>query len=275
MKKTAQEYRKIKEEVIKLFKEGLKLYEIGKITNVAYPTVSRYLKKEGFKINPNGAYNLNVDKFKEIKTEEDAYWLGFIMADGNVCEDCNSIEISLKLSDFQHLEKLKNYFEWGGIIRTDSFRCRLTVTNENIKNNLVSKGCTPRKSLTLKFPTEEQVPNELISHFIRGYFDGDGYISDPMKGPISISLLGTKEFLESIVEKLELKGKSSILKKDERHLNNTFHISMFGQDARNLISYIYKDSTVFLERKHDRYVNHIERVNKNVKWRSNKTIYSI
>ena len=33
------------------------------------------------------------------------------------------------------------------------------------------------KTFTLRFPTENQVPKELLRHFIRGYFDGDGCVS--------------------------------------------------------------------------------------------------
>lgn len=40
--------------------------------------------------------------------------------------------------------------------------------------DLISNGCVPKKSLILKFPEEDIVSKELQSHFIRGYFDGDG-----------------------------------------------------------------------------------------------------
>ena len=72
----------------------------------------------------------------------------------------------------------------------------------------------------------------------------------------------------------EIYGENRI-KLDFDEAQFTFYISMSGNNARNLISYIYKDATIFLERKYDRYIKHIERINKNVKWRSDKTIYKI
>jgi len=61
---------------------------------------------------------------------------------------------------------------------------------------LIKLGCVPKKSLILTFPTEEQVPQEFIYDFIRGYIDGDGYIQyDYIKHRYRIIIAGTKAFL--------------------------------------------------------------------------------
>ena len=49
-------------------------------------------------------------------------------------------------------------------------------TAKKIFKDLIKLGVTPRKSLTLKFPTF--LNEDLMRHFIRGYFDGDGCIWD-------------------------------------------------------------------------------------------------
>ena len=51
-------------------------------------------------------YNVNPLVFQKIDNEESAYWLGFIYADGCMC-DGSRIQIMLKGSDYQHLEKMK------------------------------------------------------------------------------------------------------------------------------------------------------------------------
>lgn len=57
-------------------------------------------------------------------------------------------------------------------------RCRWEIVNKHLWEVLYNYGCTPRKSTTLQFPELSifQSP-DLIRHFIRGYFDGDGCIS--------------------------------------------------------------------------------------------------
>lgn len=64
-------------------------------------------------------------------------------------------------------------------------------------NDLISHGCVPNKSLILKPP---KIDNELINHFIRGYFDGDGCVSFNSKTKVyAVCILGTKEILEYII----------------------------------------------------------------------------
>ena len=48
-------------------------------------------------------YNCNYDYFKEIDTEDKSYWLGFLYADGSVRKNTNTVELSLKGSDIEHL----------------------------------------------------------------------------------------------------------------------------------------------------------------------------
>ena len=63
-------------------------------------------------------------------------------------------------------------------------------------NDLIKQGCVPNKSLILTFPNKYQVPKNLINHFIRGYFDGDGSIYEYSKTHAgSISFIGTESVL--------------------------------------------------------------------------------
>lgn len=52
----------------------------------------------------------------------------------------------------------------------------LQITSNILSNALSNLGAVPNKSLILKFPTFKQVPEKLMPHFIRGYFDGDGSV---------------------------------------------------------------------------------------------------
>ena len=117
-------------------------------------------------------------------------------------------------------------------------------------------GCIPNKSLILKFPNEKQLPKNLLKHFIRGYFDGDGYISKNNK-PITINILGTKEFLLKLCEIINIdknKVKNKTLNK------NTYYIEINGKNARNFCNFIYRDSNIFLNRKKELYNYYLNKI---------------
>ena len=68
-------------------------------------------------------------------------------------------------------------------------------------NDLINLGCIPNKSLILLPP---KLKDEFISHFIRGYFDGDGSIGK-YKNRYKITFLGTNDLLLWILNFFEQK----------------------------------------------------------------------
>lgn len=77
---------------------------------------------------------------------------------------------------------------------------RLSICSKCMVDDIIKLGIGPRKSLTLKFP---KIPKKYIHHFIRGYFDGDGYIDirktkTSQYNQLRLSMLGTKDFLMHI-----------------------------------------------------------------------------
>ena len=202
--------------------------------------------------------SFNYQIFKQIDTEEKAYWLGFLFADGAVSSKSNNVELSLKSSDFNHLIKYKKFLNSSNKIYIDKVRCRMNTTNKNFKDDLINLGCTPNKSLTLKFP--EALPQKLIPHFIRGYFDGDGCITRTRKdidwNTCSITC-GSLMFVERI---LEILINESLITKQKIHLvknTNTKMLVLCNQNFINFMNYLYKDCNIFLDRKYERYNNSI------------------
>ena len=106
--------------------------------------------------------------FETIDTEEKAYWLGFLYADGSVGSKDDRVELGLAEKDFHHIEKFRDFI---GINNKISYRektksYRYSFKSQNCKQDLIKQGCVPKKSLILKYPTYEQVPRELSSHLI-------------------------------------------------------------------------------------------------------------
>ena len=142
------------QQIIKLRESGKGVTEIGRILGLDYNAVSRNLKKLGIDTSRN---SLIKDIFHIIDTEEKAYWLGFLYADGYVSK-YNQVEVSLTLEDEEHLKKLKKFVNTNTNIITDDHRCRLLFCSKELANDLASLGCINNKSLILTFPSEEQVP---------------------------------------------------------------------------------------------------------------------
>lgn len=214
-------------------------------------------------------YKCNVDYFETINTEEKAYWLGFIYADGCIVKDLKSMRINLSPIDVEHLEKLKQCLQSNNPIRYKDDRryVSLNISKTKIVTDLIDKGCHPAKSLNLMFPSESQVPKDMQKFFIRGYFDGDGCFSAKMRNiknkpnPIfcgEINILGTYDMLINIkrIVPAQFKDIFEFGKIYKMRIQNKPEIYAF-------LSYIYDDANIYLNRKYQKYqdnkINFIDR----------------
>jgi len=214
-------------------------------------------------------YLINEDFFDSIDSENKAYTLGFIYADGCVRNSYKRkyFDIELKLSDKQILEDISKFFyqdpadKVKSRIRNrkieDSIRieesCRLSVYSTKLVEKLCELGCVPRKSLELKWPNWI-VDEEIKKHFIRGYFDGDGSIRMPQKKSASIDIIGTSDFCIGIQNAVNDNIKlSSNVRKDISSEMFRFEISG-NKNTKKFFDWLYKDSSIFLLRKYNKYL---------------------
>lgn len=254
-------YKEVTKELLELVKQKKSGKEIAKILNINYTCVHKKLRKLGIHLyNYHNELKFDNTVFDVIDTEEKAYWLGFLFADGHVSSTANTVELSLKGEDKEHLEKYNTFLRNKACIKTSKARCknkeytrcRCGVTNKHFHDTLVSLGCVPRKSLILKFPDLTIFSTlSLIRHFIRGYVDGDGCLSYTKSGRLTIQILGTKEFLETLNSLLPVKALSYT--KNPKHTNNTYCISFGCSSADCVAKYLYEDSTIYLDRKYNRF----------------------
>lgn len=237
----------------------ISLTEMGKRENIDRRTLSKHFKELGIKIvNKQNRSKFNEHIFDQIDSEEKAYWLGFIFADGYISssplrENVKSIyqfELALGLKDQEHLEKFKKFMEYEKDLIVDSYRCRFVLSNKHFWTILNNLGCTPNKSLTLEFPN---IPEDLIRHFIRGYFDGDGcitrYVNIKTVSP-HIELLGTKAMLDNVVKH---SNTSAEIKHDSRHSEKTLFLEWNKEQGIKFINYLYQDCSIYLNRKYELY----------------------
>lgn len=251
---------------------SISLTKMAKREGTTRQTLAKYFRELGVEIiNKQNRVKFNEHIFDVIDTEEKAYWLGFIFADGSISSNPIKgekkaryvFEISLKGDDSYHLEKFNKFMEYdGNNVKVSNSkcggklfkRCRWMIANKHLWETLNSYGCVPNKSLTLQFPDESIFKDEsLIRHFIRGYFDGDGCISRGIHRTIVspvISLLGTPEFVKSLREILPM---STQIKHDKRHSDRTITLEFHKEEGIQFINYIYNNSNIHLDRKFKLY----------------------
>lgn len=231
---------------------------IGKLfgEKIHYNTIKRIVETYGGKTRSiresRCQEGLNKDAFKFIDTEEKAYWLGFLSADG--CIHNGHINITLQERDKAHLEKFKNFLNFNGKIteeRQGNKRYyRISVGNRTLYEDLISLGCTEKKSLTIT-PCDK-VPVEFIYDYIRGYWDGDGGISYSAKNNRwQAYCTSTKEMLSFFIEKMQINTKPFL----EHRCLNTYRIHFNGRiNVYNKMSLLYDKATIYLDRKKELYL---------------------
>lgn len=239
-------------------------------------TLTKYLKEQNIDIvqNRNGS-EFNMDFFDIIDTEEKAYWLGFMYADGYIGASEYSVGINLSIKDIDHLKKFNNalnYKKGLNISETHQFgssehtnkngdtlyMVSTVIRNKQLWEGLNSKGCVPNKSLILTFPDESIFKDKkLVYDFIRGYFDGDGTLGlyqHSKSRPVleeSLMFVGTKLFLEGVQKYL---GSGYLMQKTNCN-EKTYRLGYSTAKANKAAELMYKNATIYLNRKYDIYIN--------------------
>ena len=108
---------------------------------------------------------------------EHAYWLGFLLADGCMY-NTGELRVCLARTDanYGHLVNLKNFIYPACKVKTYPRQVMIQITDANLQANLNHFGIVPRKTWQVITIPNEVLSPHLVFHFIRGYFDGDGWI---------------------------------------------------------------------------------------------------
>jgi hypothetical protein len=167
--------------------------------------------------------------------------------------------VSLKLAkqDELHLHKFREFLGTNAPLRVRQGRTvELVVCSKYIVEKLISYGLTPRKSLTLAYPSV--IPREYQRHFVRGVFDGDGCVGTGGHHRGVLRLVwgicgGSPKFLqrleEVVREQIGTKPRS-VLKSKE----NFYWVRWTGKpNLVRLYQWLYDGAEVFLPRKKQRF----------------------
>ena len=223
------------------------------------------------------------DFFKDIQTELQTYLLGFHAADGSLDEERKTFRFKLQLQDCDAVDLYKiispeaRTFKSGGYesiatIREHTIKTGeiygIEITSTILVNDLVNLGFGYRKTyLENSLPN---IPEELIRHFIRGYFDGDGCITGCVRYPKPIELQTSKDIKKlRVAQSFQIDSKTitiinemitffkkygislnyNYLKRDDMH-----RLSLSSKEGiKKIFHFLYDDSNFYLQRKFDKF----------------------
>ena len=206
----------------------------------------------------NSKYYFNEKFFNKIDTEEKAYWLGFLMADGYISKSNNSYKIGLTLStcDYTHLEKLNKSLESNHPIKTyeptkSSYSknnySRIIYYSKTMFDDLLKYNLVEHKTNILNHP-DIKLLNNFTADFIRGYFDGNGSIAHTnteKNNSYAFKLVSTKNFLDFVNKYYKRKDYQEVMSLE------------FGGNLKTqkILDLLYKNATIYLDRKYQRYLD--------------------
>lgn len=257
-------------------KEVIKLYTIGKFSTRAigktygyasHGPITRILKRHGIEqrtpAEQNRKYQLNPHIFDKIDTEKKAYFLGFIYADG--CVFRRTLRVGLKSSDKIQLEKLKAFLKSDSPIVEDTTtlasngktykRVHISFTDKHLANRLRDLGILPKRPNLDKCIL--QIPDHLMSHWIRGLFDGDGSFHSYKPGMSFVGQLELMEFIRGIFA-VNI-GPNHAIKIHKHNKANAYYLIYMGRpQCQKIAEWLYEDANIWLNRKRDIVNNYPE-----------------
>ena len=263
---------KHKADIVERYKNGESTVTIGKYYGVSHKTIARILETHGVNRIGNGRrkYALNEHYFDVIDTQEKAYILGFLFADGSNQLPKKTISMSLQEEDKYILEWMRNEIESERPLEfidysnkhdfgyTYKNQYRLLMFSAHMGKVLQSYGMVQRKSYNLDFPS--CISDKLMSHFIRGYFDGNGSITVKQNtfGNYDISnfsLTSTFDFCTGLQKYLKNNLNITVyLYEASNHNGITYYMRSCSYDKYTIFNWMYKGATCYLKRKYYKYL---------------------
>lgn len=248
-------------EIVKKYKEGKSQCKLERMFFTTKKKVKNILLKNNVILRTESEYrkiyNYNKNYFKVIDTQNKAYFLGLLMADG--CNLGNGFRIMIANEDRYIIEKLQKDIEFTGFIYLrkkinikHKDLCDFIIYDEELSKDLSKLGCVPAKTHKTYFP---DIPEEFHSHFIRGVFDGDGSIG-VYRNQKNFSLLGNNELILKIQEILinNCQLNKTFLRVAHRSKQNIKEIRWGGnKQCKRIFEYLYQDANIYLKRKYEKF----------------------
>ncbi len=237
------------QDMVTSYPRGETAHSIAKRYGTSHQVIIPVLVRQGVTLrSPQETYmkvSCNRQYFHVIDTEEKAYWLGFVTADGFIMEakkqsQSPRVEIHLAKQDYQHLVKFKKALQASQVINMKEKSCSITIFSSEMAADLACHGVVPRKTFSTK---PAMLAPDLMRHYWRGIMDGDGCLMKKaliLVGDYEI-MLGFQQFVLSHCPYV----KASIYRKENIY---DFHVT--GKAIPTMLHVLYDGASVFLDRKY-------------------------
>ena len=242
-----------------LYNDGLSTKSIAEQLNVSAESIRRVLKREGVE-RRHSLYSVNEHYFDVIDSQDKAYFMGLLYADGYNDPTKNLIVITLHDRDKHILESFNQCVQNTRPLRfinksaqnpnwSDCYE--LIIVNHHMSSMLEKYGVVKAKSMILQFP--DWIDRKLLPHFLRGYMDGDGHIAKAQY-KYNAEFVGTEMFCNRVVQLMEEEiGISAYVYKPNPEKTTTIVKFCNKANSVTFLDYIYKDANLYLKRKFDIY----------------------
>lgn len=227
---------------------------VGKLLGVCQDTARKYRILSYVKGRSRGGQHKSIESAWYTIDPYLCYLIGFIFADGFLGE--NGLAIELHKRDVDLLVEFKD--RYGGAVRQRSTRQNRAaatwwLNRQKLTHCLVNNwGMTPGPK-SQNMPPVPVLKEQLMPHFVRGYFDGDGCVFVRKTGLLTLNITcGDRRFLTAFRDSLPIQHRFRV----SEHSNGTFRLCTSGKKARNFLDWMWADGQGFhLQRKWKGYIN--------------------
>jgi len=238
--------------IVDRYQAGATIEDLKKELAISQSPIDDSLRAFGIEPRQRGAhrqYAIDETVFDSI-TEESAYWIGFLMADGCVFRKRDgSVLIRLELAkrDKGHVEKFCRFLKSSHPVGTQRAFANFQTSSRKLANALSKFGVVPGKSKRCAV-----AGLEYNRHFWRGMVDGDGSIFIS-KGSPYLVFVGQRQLMAqfmAFVQKHVPRYRGNILCRRHERWKPLWRVSLGGRNVATLCHVLYSFCTIALDRKH-------------------------
>jgi hypothetical protein len=277
LEKTTAEQRDL---MVADYVAGRSIKDLTELYGLDRSTILAHLHRRGVDVRPQceeiRTYRLDESAF-DVITEEAAYWIGFLMADGCV-SDHHAILANATEKDAGHLQAFLDFLKSDKPVKklapqnhpdgwNTAQQYGVAVNSKRLCDALARYGVVPRKSKTAR------AADCLVDSrdFWRGVTDGDGYLFMMKPGTrrqmLAVGIVGSRDINDQFCA--FAKRHVQTIRSEVRPLNSIWGFRACHWQGLALAHVLYKDCAVALPRKLQAYKEargHYAGLEKNKDW---------